>query len=67
MRQKIIAITDLAPTTNITEEWHMIGLIRYYKKFFPVFSDSIRPLNELTKENIPFRMMEQCHKKLGLH
>ena len=27
MRQKIKVITDLAPTTNITEAWHTIGLI----------------------------------------
>ena len=46
MRQKIKAITDMAPITNITEARHMIGLIEYYRKFFPIFSDMIRPLNE---------------------
>ena len=30
IRQKIKAITDLAPTTNITEAWHMIALIGHY-------------------------------------
>ena len=64
MRQKIIAIMNLAPATNITEASHMVGLIRYYGRFFPVFSDMITPLNELTKENIPFKWMEPCQKSL---
>ena len=58
MRQKIKAITDLAPMTNNTEARHMIGLIGYYRKFFPVLSDMIRPLNELTKKNVPFKYTE---------
>ena len=32
--------------------------------FFPVSSDMIRPLNELTKKNVPFNWMEQCQKSL---
>ena len=55
MRQKIKAVMDLAPATNITETRHMIGLIGYYRKFFTVFSDMIRHLNDLTKKNIPFK------------
>ena len=43
MKQKIRPITDLVPTTNITEAWHMEGLIGYYGKFFSIFSDTIRP------------------------
>ena len=60
MRKKIKVIMDLAPTTNIIKTWHMIGLIGYYRKFFPVFIDMIRPLNELTKKNVPFTWTEQC-------
>ena len=64
MRQKIKPITDLAPTTNITEARHMVGLKGYYRKLFPIFSDMIRPLNELTKKNIPFKWTRQCQKSL---
>ena len=64
IRQKIKAITDLAPTTNITEARHMTGLIGYYRKFFPIFSDTIRPLNELTKKNVPFKWTKQCQRSL---
>ena len=65
LRQKIKAVSDLACTTNITVTWHMLGLIGYYRKYFPVFSDMIRPLNELTKKNISFKWMENV-KNLGL-
>ena len=64
LRQKIKAIMDLVPTTNITEARHMIGFIGYYRKFFPVFSDMIRPLNELTNKHVPFKLMEQCQESL---
>ena len=53
LRQKIKAITDMVPTTNNDETRHIIGLIGYYRKFFPVFSDIIRPLKELTKKMYP--------------
>ena len=53
MRQKIKAITDLAPTTNINEAWHLIGLIGYYRKFFPIISDMIRRLKELVRKMYP--------------
>ena len=66
MRWKIKAITDQAPATNITKEWHMIGLIGYYRKFFPVFSDTISPLNELTKNKCTIQMDREMSKKLRL-
>ena len=35
MKQKIKAITDFAPTKNVTEARCIIELIGYYRKFFP--------------------------------
>ena len=64
MTQKVKAITDLASATNITEARHMICLIAYYRKFFPIFSDMISLLNALTRKNIPFRWIDQCQKNL---
>ena len=55
MKHKVKAISDLAPTTNIREGRHMIGLIGYYGKFFPIFVYMIQPLNELNKKNVPFK------------
>ena len=56
MKQNVKAITDLAPTTNITELRLIIGLKGYYRKFFPVFSDMIQMLNVLTRKDEPFKM-----------
>ena len=42
----------------------MIGLIGYYRKFFPIFSDTIRPLKELTRKNVPFKWKEQYQRNL---
>ena len=41
MKQKVQVIMDFVPATNITEVHHMIGLISYYRKFFPVFIDVV--------------------------
>ena len=38
-------INNLAPMTNMTIVRHMIDLNGYYRKFFPIFSEMIRPLN----------------------
>ena len=62
MKQKIKVITDLAPTRNVTEARHMIGLIGYYRNFFPIFGEIIRPLNELTRKNVSFKWTDQCQK-----
>ena len=55
VKQKIKAVADLAPATNITKARHIIGLVGYYRKLFPVFSDTIKPINELTRKNAPFQ------------
>ena len=64
MKQKVKAITELAPTTNITEARHIIGLIGYYRNFFPILSDMIQPLNKMTRENVPFKWTDQHQKSL---
>ena len=43
MKQKIKAITEFVLTTYITEARHITGLVGYYRKFFPIFSNTIRP------------------------
>ena len=67
MKQKTKAIKNLAPATNITKARHMIGLIGYYRKFFPVFNDMIRPLNELTKKTCNPQIDGAMSEKLGLY
>ena len=57
-------MANLLPPTSVTEVRHMIGLIGYYRKFFPMFSDMIQPLNDLTKKNVPFKWTKECQKSL---
>ena len=64
MKQKIKTITDLATAANVTEARHIIGLVGYDRKFFLIFSDTIRPLNELTRKNVPFKWIDQCQRSL---
>ena len=64
MKPKIKAITDFAFTISITEAMHIIGLVGYNRKFFPIFRDTIGSLNELTKKNDPFKWTDQCQRSL---
>ena len=64
MKQKVRTITDIAPTINTTETRFLISLIGYSRKFFPIFSDIIQLLNELTRENVPFKWTDQGQKSL---
>ena len=49
----------MAPATNVMESRHIIGLVGYYRKFFSLFSNTIRPLNELTRKNATFKFTGQ--------
>ena len=60
MNERVKAITDSAPASNITEAKHVIGLTGYYRKFFPIFSDMIQQINKLTRKNVPFTLTELC-------
>ena len=64
MKQKVKTIADLAPANNITEVRHMIGLIGFKRKYFPICSDMIQLLNELTRKNVPFKWIDKYQKVL---
>ena len=65
MKEKVKAKTDLAPTTNIAEARYMIGLIDNYRKFFPILSDMMLLLNEITRKNVSLKWTKQCQKSLN--
>ena len=44
----------------------MLGLIGYYHKFIPAYSDLVRSLTQLTHNNIPFIWTNQCQKSSEL-
>ena len=60
LEQKIQAILGLAPPTNVTQVWHILGLVSYYRKFIPLFSSIVSPITALMKRNTPFVWMVAC-------
>ena len=62
MKQKVHAIMDLVTATNITEAHHMISLISYYRKFFPVFSVMVQLLSRLTKKNLHLNVQNNLRR-----
>ena len=49
LKQKVQAVLDLAPPSNVTEVRHILELVSYYQKFIPMFSLIVSPIISLTK------------------
>ena len=56
--QKIEAIVDWKPPTNITEVRSFLGLVGYYRKFVEGFSKIATPLTKLTRKEEKFILLE---------
>ena len=51
------------PTPRTPKEVkQFLGLIGYYRKFIPKFSDVARPLTNLTKKDVPYEWTPECTK-----
>ena len=59
--ENLDSITNLPATENQTEVEQFLGLVGYYRKFIPHFSDISRPLSKLMRKDTPFVWMKQCH------
>ena len=58
--QKIEAIVDWKPPTNVTEVRSFLGLAGYYRKFVEGFSKIATPLTKLTRKEENFIWSEAC-------
>ena len=54
MPEKLACIKEMPPPKTPKEVKQFLGLIVYYQKFVPRFSDLARPLNALTRKNVSF-------------
>ena len=54
LKQKVQAILDLAPPSNVTQVSHILGLASHYRKFILMFSSIVSPITSLIKKNAPF-------------
>ena len=58
--QKVEAIVDWKPPTNVTEVRSFLGLASYYRKFVEGFSKIATPLTKLTRKEDKFIWSEAC-------
>ena len=66
MPEKLACIKDMPPPKTPKEVKQFLGLIGYYRKFMPRFSDLARPLNVLTRKDVPFKWTHVCQESFEL-
>ena len=63
--QKIEAIVNWKPPTNVTKIRSFLGLAGYYRKFVEGFSKLVAPLNKLTRKEEKFVWSEACQQSFN--
>lgn len=58
--EKVKAIVDAPPPTNLTQVKSYLGLINYYGRFIPNLSSELLELYKLTKKGVPFQWSKEC-------
>ena len=64
--EKLACIKNMPPPKTAKEVKQFLGLIGYYQKFMPQFSDLARPLNMLTRKHVPFEWTPICQESFEL-
>ena len=64
--EKLSSIKKMLPPKSSKEVKQFLGLIGYYRKFVPRFSDLARPLNALTRKNTKFEWTQKCQESFEL-
>ena len=60
--EKVASINTMPPPRTPKEVKQFLGLVGYYRKFIPRFSDITRPLNALTWKDREFVWDTVCEK-----
>ena len=64
--EKVAAVEALEPPQNIEELWHFLGLIRFYSKFIPFFTNITACLNTMLRKGVVFKWTKQCNNAFNL-
>ena len=64
--EKLDSIQNMLPPKTPKEVKQFLGLIGYYRKFVPRYSDLARPLNALTRKNVEFEWTQVCQESFDL-
>ena len=60
--EKLESIAKMPVPRNAKQVKQFLGLVGYYRKFVPHFSDIARPLTQLTRRNEGFNWSTECDK-----
>ena len=60
--EKVEAIRQMSPPSNVKEVRSFIGLTSYYRRFIPNFSKIAEPILDLTKKYARFGWSPECQK-----
>ena len=60
--EKLESIAKMPTPQNVKQVKQFLGLVGYYRKFVPCFSDISRPLSQLTQKNEDFNWTTKCDK-----
>ena len=66
LSEKLNSIQKMLPRKTPKEIKQFLGLIGYYRRFVPRFSDLARPLNALTRKDVEFKWMPKCQESFKL-
>ena len=64
--EKLNSIQKMLPPKATKKIKQFLGLIGYYRKFVPRFSDLATPLNALTRKDIEFKWTPMCQESFKL-
>ena len=60
--EKLESVKQMPAPRTPKEVKQFLGLIGYYRKFIPKFSDVARPLTNLIKKDVPYEWTPECTK-----
>lgn len=63
--EKVQAIVNILPPTNLTEIRRFIATASWYRRFIPSFSSILSPLSHLTRKNVKFNWTPECQSSFN--
>ena len=55
-------ISKIKAPRNTDKVCAFLGVLNYYCRFIPAFSDLMQPIQKFLKKNIKFKWVEECNK-----